>query len=158
MAGCDISVSFSALIVNINPPWPYGKHFSDIDLEFIYEVKPNTGQLLLHYMNEEQKVKDNATWSHFPAYPTSFIVADNTTIEFRGATEHVKEHFTLHSGSNCRWVGYRPWSTSRSFHESGTEQSMCIHYHYRLQDQLRCAAGHCLDDPDLAAPAARPEV
>lgn len=127
MAACDVSVSFSALVVNINRPWLYGELFSDIDLEVADGVKLSPGPLLLQKMIEEQKVEDIAMWSQFPAYPTSFIVAADTTIEFRGATKHIEEHFDSHSNSGGASVGYGPWSVSSSFHESATEQSMQVH-------------------------------
>ncbi|KAL1610520.1 hypothetical protein SLS60_002189 [Paraconiothyrium brasiliense] len=127
MAACDISVSFSALVVNINRPWLYGELFSDIDIEVAAGVNLSPGPLQLHQMIKEQKPDVIAMWSQFPAYPTSFIVAADTTIEFRGVTKHIEEHFDSHSNSGGASVGYGPWSVSSSFHESATEQSMQVH-------------------------------
>ncbi|KAM6513149.1 hypothetical protein FALCPG4_015616 [Fusarium falciforme] len=127
MAACDVSVSFSALVVNINRPWLYGELFSDVDLEVAEGVKLSPGPLLLQQMIKDQKAEDIAMWSQFPAYPTSFIVAADTTIEFRGATKHIEEHFDSHSNSGGASVGYGPWSVTSTFHESATEQSMQVH-------------------------------
>lgn len=127
MAACDVSISFSALVVNINRPWLYGELFSDVDLDVADKVKLSPGPLRLQQMIKEQRVDDIASWSQFPAYPTSFIVASDTTIEFRGATKHIEEHFDSHSNSGGASVGYGPWSVSSSFHESATEQSMQVH-------------------------------
>ncbi|KAH8650430.1 hypothetical protein BGZ61DRAFT_545785 [Ilyonectria robusta] len=127
MAACDVSVSFSALVVNINRPWLYGELFSDVDLEVAEGVKLSPGPLLLQQMIKDQKAEDIAMWSQFPSYPTSFIVAADTTIEFRGATKHIEEHFDSHSNSGGASVGYGPWSVTSSFHESATEQSMQVH-------------------------------
>ena len=127
MAACDVSVSFSALVVNINRPWLYGELFSDVDLEVAGNVKLSPGPLKLHQMIKDQTVEDIALWSQFPAYPTSFIVAADTTIEFRGSTKHVEEHFDSHSNSGGASIGYGPWSVTSSFHESASEQSMQVH-------------------------------
>lgn len=127
MAACDVSVSFSTLVVNINRPWLYGELFSDMDLEVADNVKLSPGPLKLHQMIKDQKVEDIALWSQFPAYPTSFIVAADTTIEFRGSTKHIEEHFDSHSNSGGASVGYGPWSVTSSFHESASAQSMQVH-------------------------------
>ncbi|KAF5625200.1 hypothetical protein F25303_11408 [Fusarium sp. NRRL 25303] len=127
MAGCDVSISFSALVVNINRPWLFGELFSDVDIEVAKGVKLSPGPILLQKMIKEQNAADIATWSQFPAYPTSFIVAADTTIEFTGATKHIEEHFDSHSNSGGASVGYGPWSVSSTFHESASEQSMQVH-------------------------------
>ena len=127
MAACDVSISFSALVVNIRRPWLYGELFSDVDLEVANDKRLSPGPILLNKMIQEQKVEDIAMWSQFPAYPTSFIVAADTTIEFTGATKHIEDHFDTHSNSGGASVGYGPWSVSSSSHESATEQSMQVH-------------------------------
>lgn len=127
MAGCDVSISFSALVVNINRPWLFGELFSDVDIEVAKGVKLSPGPILLQKMIKEQNAADIATWSQFPAYPTSFIVAADTIIEFTGATKHIEEHFDSHSNSGGASVGYGPWSVSSTFHESASEQSMQVH-------------------------------
>lgn len=63
MAACDVNVSFSALVVNINCPWLYGELFSDVDLEVADGVKLSPGPLLLQQMIKSQKVEDIAMWS-----------------------------------------------------------------------------------------------
>jgi hypothetical protein len=126
MAACDVSVSFSALVVNINRPWLFGELFSDIDLELADGVKLSPGPLALQKMIDAQKVDDIAMYSQFPAYPTSFIVAADTTIEFTGSTKHIEQQFDSHSNSGSVSVGYGPFSVSGSFHESASSQSMQV--------------------------------
>ncbi|KAK0105142.1 hypothetical protein ONS95_004459 [Cadophora gregata] len=126
MAACDVSVSFSALVVNINRPWLYGELFSDVDLDVANNVKLSPGPLALHQMIKDQSAGDIDAWSEFPAYPTSFIVAADTTIEFRGSTKHIEQHFDSHSNSGGASVGYGPFSVSSSFHESASESSMQV--------------------------------
>ena len=127
MAACDFILSFSALVVNINRPWLYGELFSDGELEGADGVQLSPGPLRLHKMLQEQNLEAIDEWSQFPAYPTSFIVAADTTIEFRGVTKHIEEHFDSHSNAGGVSLGYGPWSVSSSFHESATEQSMQVH-------------------------------
>ena len=127
MATCDVSVSFSALAVNINRPWLYGELFSDIDLELPEGVKLSPGPLGLKKLIKEQKIDDIVGYSQFPAYPTSFIVAADTTIEFSGSTQHIEEHFSSHSNSGNLSVGYGPWSVNSSFHEAASQQSVQMH-------------------------------
>ena len=55
MATCDVSVSFSALAVNINRPWLYGELFSDVDLEVPENVTLSPGPLSLKKMIKDQK-------------------------------------------------------------------------------------------------------
>lgn len=38
MAACDVSVSFSALVVNIGRPWLYGELFADSELDVADEI------------------------------------------------------------------------------------------------------------------------
>ncbi|KAF5715826.1 hypothetical protein FGLOB1_2863 [Fusarium globosum] len=121
MAGCDVSISFSALVVNINRPWLFVELFSDVDIEVAKGVKLSPGPILLQKMIEEQNAANIAIWSQFPAYPTSFIVAADTTIKFKGATKHIEEHFDSYSNSGGASVGYGPWSVSSTFHKSASE-------------------------------------
>ncbi|EPE25356.1 hypothetical protein GLAREA_01268 [Glarea lozoyensis ATCC 20868] len=127
MAACDVSVSFSALVVNINRPWLYGELFSDIGLELADGVKSSPGPLALQKMIDGQATGDLAMYSQFPAYPTSFIVAADTTIEFTGSTKHIEQQFDSHSNSGGVSVGYGPWSVSSSFHEAASSQRMQVH-------------------------------
>ena len=126
MANCDVSISFSALIVNINRPWLYGELFQDFDLETAKDVYLAPGPLKLSRMIASQAI-DVAHYPEFPAYPTAFIVAADTTIEFTGNTSHIEQHFSSHSNSGGLSVGYGPWSVSSSFSESGSKQSMQMH-------------------------------
>lgn len=56
MAACDVSVSFSALVVNINRPWLYGELFIDADLEVAENVKLSPGPLKLHQLIKDRTI------------------------------------------------------------------------------------------------------
>jgi hypothetical protein len=99
MTACDVSVSFCALVVNINRPCLYGELFSDIGLELADGVKLSAGPLALQTMVDGQLTGHLAMFSQFPAYPTSFIVAADTTVEFTASTKHIEQQFESHSNS-----------------------------------------------------------
>jgi hypothetical protein len=127
MASCDFSVFFSALVININRPWLYSELFQDIDLEVAKGVKISPGPLALHRLIEAQDINTINQYDQFPAYPTSFIIATDTTIEFSGSTKHIEEHFDLNSDSTSASVGWGPWSASSSFHEAGSSSDVQMH-------------------------------
>ncbi|QGI62770.1 hypothetical protein CEK26_006729 [Fusarium fujikuroi] len=104
MAGCDL----------------FGELFSDVDIEVAKGVKLSPGPILFQKMIKEQNAADIAIWSQFPAYPTSFTVAADTTNKFTGATKHIEEHFDSYSNSGGASVGYGPWPVSSTFHKSAS--------------------------------------
>ena len=93
MASCDVSVSFSALVVNIGRPWLYAELFNDFQLDVIPGLLLSPGAQELHQLMREQKatgdgvssnqavVNKLAQYQTFPSFPTSFVVAADTTIE-----------------------------------------------------------------------------
>ncbi|KAF5565904.1 hypothetical protein FNAPI_1453 [Fusarium napiforme] len=103
MATCDVSISFSALVVNISRPWLHSELFSDTDFEVQRGVKVSPGPSRIHAMLEAQEEERSGEWA-FPAYPVSFIIAADTTIEFKGQTKAVEEVWRAGSGV----VGYGP--------------------------------------------------
>jgi len=127
MATCDVTVSFSALVVNINRPWLYGELFTDVDIEVAANVQLSPGPLQLQAMIRTQEVDKINQYSQFPAYPTSFIVAADTTIEFSGSTQHIEQHFDAHSNSGSLSVGYGPWSIEGGFHEEKSSAAVQMH-------------------------------
>lgn len=127
MASCDVSISFSCLVVNVNRPWLYGELFSDFELEPARGVKISPGPQLLKRWIQSQSTPDLALYDEFPAYPTAFVVAADTTIDFSGSTSHIEAAFNSHSNSGGISVGYGPWSVNSSFHESGSDKSVQMH-------------------------------
>ncbi|VTT81678.1 unnamed protein product [Fusarium fujikuroi] len=98
----------------------FGELFSDVDIEVAKGVKLSPGPILFQKMIKEQNAADIAIWSQFPAYPTSFTVAADTTNKFTGATKHIEEHFDSYSNSGGASVGYGPWPVSSTFHKSAS--------------------------------------
>ncbi|EWG53996.1 hypothetical protein FVEG_17215 [Fusarium verticillioides 7600] len=111
MASCDVGISFSALVVNISRPWLHSELFSDTDLDAQRGVKVSPGPSRIHEMLvlEAQEEERSSEWA-FPAYPTSFVIAADTTIEFRGRVKAIEEFWK--AGSEV--FGYGPWSVSGS--------------------------------------------
>ncbi|KAF4335461.1 hypothetical protein FBEOM_10698 [Fusarium beomiforme] len=104
MAACNVNISFSALVVEISRPWLHSELFSDRDLQLPRGEKLSPGPSRLHEMMKNKQVDE---WS-FPAFPTSFIIAADTTIVFTGETKAI-EQFLKSDGAT---VGYGPWSAS----------------------------------------------
>ncbi|KAF5547558.1 hypothetical protein FPHYL_10147 [Fusarium phyllophilum] len=109
MASCDVSISFSALVVSIHRPWLHNELFSDTDLEVQSDVKVSPGPNRIHEMMKGQDDGKSSEWA-FPAYPTSFIIAADTMIEFKGGAKTIEEFWR--AGGEV--VGYGPWSVSGS--------------------------------------------
>ncbi|KAF5618101.1 uncharacterized protein FTJAE_12407 [Fusarium tjaetaba] len=103
MASCDVGISFSALVVNISRPWLHSDLFSDTDLDAQRGVKVSPGPSRIHEMLEAQEEERSNDWA-FPAYPTSFVIAADTTIEFKGRVKAIEEFWK--AGSEV--VGYGP--------------------------------------------------
>lgn len=136
MASCDVSVSFDALVVNITRPWLYAELFNDFELDVADHILLSPGAEDLHKMMLAQKavgddplasdtsvISKLAQYNSFPAFPTSFLLAANTSIEFHGDTQHIEDHFSAQSNSGSVSVGWGPFSVSSSFHQSSTKQT-----------------------------------
>ncbi|TVY74253.1 hypothetical protein Focb16_v005142 [Fusarium oxysporum f. sp. cubense] len=109
MASCDVSISFSALVVNIDRPWLHSELFSDTDFEVQRGVKVSPGPSHIQQMIKDHGDENSDEWV-FAAYPTSFIIAADATIEFKGEAKAIEEFWK--AGSEV--VGYGPWSVSNS--------------------------------------------
>ncbi|KAL5346190.1 hypothetical protein ACLOAV_008456, partial [Pseudogymnoascus australis] len=120
MSKCDVDISFQAMVVNITRPWLYGELFGDYELDVADKVflSPGPEKLQKWLKDVELNAGQLKKWTQFPCYPTSFVVAANTVIEFTGSTTHIEQHFSSHSNSGSMSVGYGPFSMSGSFHES----------------------------------------
>ncbi|KAF5636934.1 hypothetical protein F25303_8137 [Fusarium sp. NRRL 25303] len=119
MASCDVSVSFSALVVDIDRPWLQAEIFSDADLDIAEDVLLSPGASRLKAAIATQETKLNP---EFPAYPTSFILAADTTIDFSGSTRHIQEYFNSKATSSDTSVGWGPFSTHVSSHHASSHR------------------------------------
>lgn len=133
MASCDVSITFSAMVVNIDRPWLYGELFNDFDLDVANDVLISPGAQALKTMMQQQANSNSTTaqnataylaqYSNFPAYPTSFLIAADTTIEFTGNTSHIENHFSSKSNSGGLSVGYGPFHVESSFHQASSHSN-----------------------------------
>jgi hypothetical protein len=138
MAKCDVSVTFSALVVNIDRPWLYAELFNDFEIDIGGDAKLSPGPEQLHdWMNKQaadpQSLKSLAMYNVFPAFPTSFIVAADTVLEFTGETSHIEQHFHASSNSASMHAGWGPFSVSSSYHSQSS----------RSQFQMETTATGC---------------
>lgn len=128
MSSCDVNISFQALVVNIRRPWLYAELFSDNELDTASGIKlsPGPENIQKWMAKPKESISDLAKYNMFPAFPTSFIIAANTTIEFHGNTQHIEQHMSSQSNSGSVSVGYGPWSVNSSFHQSSSHQSFSM--------------------------------
>ncbi|EWG54326.1 hypothetical protein FVEG_12570 [Fusarium verticillioides 7600] len=124
MASCDVSVSFSALVVDIDRPWLQAEIFNDADLDIAADVLLSPGASRLKTAIATQETKLNL---EFPAYPTSFILAADTSIDFTGSTRHIQEYFNSKTTSSDTSVGWGPFSTNVSSHHSSSHSHVQCH-------------------------------
>jgi hypothetical protein len=120
MAACDVNITCSVMVVNIRRPWLYGELFADTELEVADGVYLSPGAQSIQTWIKGLNQSELAQYNQFPAYPTSFILASDTQIEFSGKTDHIENHFSAHSDSGSVSVGYGPWSVNSSFHHSAS--------------------------------------
>ncbi|KAK0729464.1 hypothetical protein B0H67DRAFT_638077 [Lasiosphaeris hirsuta] len=132
MAACDISVTFSALVVNVHRAWLYPELFADTQLDvargFLLSLGAQELQRLMHQQGTEtdegrRAIRTLAKYNEFPAYPSSFLIAADTEISFSGDTTHIDNHFRSSTDSGGVSVGWGPWSVSSNFHHSSASQS-----------------------------------
>ena len=86
MANCDVSISYSALVVNIDRPWLYAELFDDYELDVPTNAKLSPGPQDMHdwmkkQANDPTFVSNLSQYNTFPAFPTAFIVAADTVLE-----------------------------------------------------------------------------
>ncbi|KAJ3542808.1 hypothetical protein NM208_g3894 [Fusarium decemcellulare] len=87
MSSCTVDGSFSAMVVNIKRPWLHSDLFQDFDVDIPVDTKLSPGA---HQIKEWVENGDSGTgvnkrteYGKFPAYPTAFIVAADTVLEFK---------------------------------------------------------------------------
>jgi hypothetical protein len=125
MASCDVSVSFSALVVNITRPWLYAELFDDYELYTVTDALLSTGAQDLQTLIAKQGIDNSvlktlAQYNKFPAFPTSFIVASDVVFEFTGNTQNIEKHFHGESNTASARFGWGPFSVGASFHQASS--------------------------------------
>lgn len=125
MSNCSISLGFSVMVVNIDRPWLYAELFNDYEIDIASDARLSPGPERLHqWMDAQRKDSESlsslAMYNVFPAFPTSFIVACNTEVEFVGDTTAIEQHFRSVSNSASASVGWGPFSASASFHSQSS--------------------------------------
>ncbi|KAK6337088.1 hypothetical protein TWF718_009874 [Orbilia javanica] len=113
-SNCDVDIKFEALLVTIDRAWLHGELFTDPELNTGADVAISPGALDLHKLIDQKNEKALAKYPYFPSYPTSFIVASNVELEFRGNTSSLEEAVeSSHTDAQVK-VGYGPFSLSAS--------------------------------------------
>ncbi|KAK6511799.1 hypothetical protein TWF481_000705 [Arthrobotrys musiformis] len=113
-SNCNVDIKFEALLVTIDRAWLHGELFTDPELNTSADVAISPGALDLHKLIDQKNEKALAKYPHFPSYPTSFIVASNVELEFRGDTTALEEAVeSSHTDAQVK-IGYGPFSLSGS--------------------------------------------
>ncbi|RGP77961.1 hypothetical protein FLONG3_3918 [Fusarium longipes] len=88
MAKCNVSGSFSAMVVSIKRPWLHAELFQDFDIDIPAGTFLSPGAKAVKYWVESgDNVFENykrTNYGKFPAYPTAFIVAADANLSFKG--------------------------------------------------------------------------
>ena len=109
-----MEVKFEALLVSIDHAWLHGELFSDPELNTSPDVALSPGAQSSKSYIDQKSSEALSKYPYFPSYPTSFIVAANLELEFRGDTTALEEAVdSSHTDAQVK-VGYGPFSLSAS--------------------------------------------
>lgn len=127
MSSVNVSVSFSALLVNIRRSWLYAELFNDFELDTAQDALLSPGaeelQKLIAKQGEDASVlKTLAQYNTFPAFPTSFIIAADTVLEFTGDTRAIEKHFHSETNTGSVSFGWGPFSVEGGFTQSSSRE------------------------------------
>ncbi|GIJ92596.1 hypothetical protein Asppvi_001874 [Aspergillus pseudoviridinutans] len=112
MSQCSVSGSFSAMVVTIRRPWLHADLFQDFDIDIPEGTKLSPGARTMRdwIENGDETTNDKRTnYGKFPAYPTSFIVAADTVLEFKSNEAASKEMASSLSTDSSIQASYGPW-------------------------------------------------
>ena len=155
MALCDVSVSFSALLVNIGRPWLFAELFNDFELDTATDALLSPGAEYLHALiagqgEDTSAITELAQYNTFPAFPTSFVVAADVVLEFTGNTQSIERHFHQESNTATARFGWGPFSVGGSFHQQSSRSDFHMQttagsrYHSLLRRLLHGSVRSCL--------------
>jgi hypothetical protein len=109
---CSVDISFEAILVTIDRAWLHGELFSDPELSTGVEISP--GAEALHKYIDRKDSEALSKYPYFPSYPTSFVVASNVELEFRGDTTGLEAAVeSSHTDAQAK-ISYGPFSISAS--------------------------------------------
>ncbi|RSM04006.1 hypothetical protein CDV31_010196 [Fusarium ambrosium] len=116
LSECTMVGSFSAILVTIRRPWLHADLFQDFDIDTPDDVKLSPGAAKIKTWIErgdDDSVTDKlADYGKFPAYPTSFIVAADTVLEFKSNESKSEELMSHLSTDSSIKANYGPWGLS----------------------------------------------
>ncbi|KAJ5725158.1 uncharacterized protein N7483_006515 [Penicillium malachiteum] len=112
MAECSVSGSFSAMVVTIRRPWLHADLFQDFDIDIPQDTSLSPGaKTMRHWIeNGDETTTDKRTnYGKFPAYPTSFIVAADTVLEFKTDERSSSQMMSSLATDSSIQASYGPW-------------------------------------------------
>ena len=113
MSSCSVDGSFSAMVVNIKRPWLHSDLFQDFDIDIAARTKlfPGAAQIKEWVANGDpgSGATKRTEYGKFPAYPTAFIVAADTVLEFKSSQGKSEEMMRSLSTDSSIQASYGPW-------------------------------------------------
>lgn len=113
MSSCRVDGSFSAMVVNIKRPWLHGDLFQDFDIDIPTGTKLSPGAAQIKEWvdkgDPETGANKRTEYGKFPAYPTAFIVAADTVLEFKSTQKNSEEMMQSLSTDSSIQASYGPW-------------------------------------------------
>ena len=113
MSSCRVDGSFSAMVVNIKRPWLHSELFQDFDIDIPAGTKLSPGaQQIKEWVDKGDRgngANKRTEYGKFPAYPTAFIVAADTVLEFKSTQKNSEEMMKALSTDSSIQASYGPW-------------------------------------------------
>ncbi|KAJ2987717.1 hypothetical protein NUW58_g4349 [Xylaria curta] len=137
MASCNISGSFSAMVVNIKRPWLHAELFQDFDMDTPKGTFLSPGAKTIKWWVETDDNEYNGyirtNYGKFPAYPTAFIVAADTHLSFKGNESNGREVLNILQTDSSVEANYGCWNigVSAGAHVKSNDQSASQHMEFK---------------------------
>lgn len=133
MASCNVSGSFSAMVVNIKRPWLHAELFQDFDIDIPKGGFLSPGAKTIKWWVETNDNEYNGyvrtNYGKFPAYPTAFIVAADTRLSFKSTDAKSQEALNVLQTDSSVQASFGCWGISAG---AGAKYGLPSQNHYIL--------------------------
>jgi hypothetical protein len=113
MSSCDVSCSFSAMVVNIKRPWLHAELFQDFDTDIpegsFLSPGAQTVKRWVETGDDQYNGYERSNYGKFPAYPTAFIVAADTRLSFKSEDSKSQEVMDVLQSDSSAQASFGCW-------------------------------------------------
>lgn len=113
ISSCNVNGSFSAMVVKIKRPWLHSDLFQDFDVDVPVGTLLSPGaQKIKEWVEKGDSGTGDVTRAQFgifPAYPTAFVVAADTALEFMSTADNSSEMMKSLATDSSIQASYGPW-------------------------------------------------